>query len=249
MAAVTRYTYAQLEQLWVNAGGPASAAPVAAAIAEAESGGNPQATNPTDNYGTQTSWGLWQISDGTHSQPVPGILDPVTNAQAAVAKYKASGWSPWGTYQSGAYTAFLSNSTPPDPSGVPAGPGTATLTSASQTPCLVSLPSVGPVGGGCFFTKSNARAWVGGLCIAAAGLIAIPAVLLLAAAGFQRAAPAVSGLAGGLERTPGYGTVIRQARHRSAMRAAQQQGQQQGQLAAARAAARKQAKAKAAGTP
>jgi hypothetical protein len=33
---MTVYSYAQLEQLWINAGGPKAQAPMAAAIAEAE---------------------------------------------------------------------------------------------------------------------------------------------------------------------------------------------------------------------
>src|SRR5580698_840440 len=67
----TQYTYAQLEGLWVNAGGQASMAPLMAAIAEAESGGCSSALNATDNGGTQSSYGLWQISTGTHAAPSP----------------------------------------------------------------------------------------------------------------------------------------------------------------------------------
>lgn len=100
------YTYSQLEGLWIQAGGSRSLAPLMAAIALAESSGNPAATNPTDNGGRQTSWGLWQISDGTHSQPVAGILDPLTNAKAAVAKYNSQGLGAWGTYTSGAYRQY-----------------------------------------------------------------------------------------------------------------------------------------------
>ena len=101
------YTFAQLEGLWIQAGGNRAVAPVMAAIALAESSGNPGAINKTDNYGRQTSWGLWQISDGTHNMPVANILDPLVNAQQAVAKYNASGFAPWGTYTTGAYTQFL----------------------------------------------------------------------------------------------------------------------------------------------
>ena len=102
------YSYKQLEQLWVAAGGSKVLAPIAAAIAMAESGGNDQAVNSMDNGGRQTSWGLWQISNGTHSPPVSNILDPQVNARQAVAKYNAAGgWSPWGTFTSGAYQKFL----------------------------------------------------------------------------------------------------------------------------------------------
>jgi lysozyme-like protein len=102
-------SFAQLEGLWIQAGGPKLVAPLAAAIALAESSGNPAAVNPTDNGGTQTSWGLWQISDGTHNQPVANILDPRVNARAAVAKYTGAGntFRPWGTYATGAYKRYL----------------------------------------------------------------------------------------------------------------------------------------------
>ena len=99
-------TFAELEALWTRAGGDVSLAPTMAAIAEAESSGNPNAANRTDNNGTQTSWGLWQLSDGTHNEP-SAWNDPLTNASMAVAKYHSQGLHAWGTYTSGAYRAFL----------------------------------------------------------------------------------------------------------------------------------------------
>jgi hypothetical protein len=125
------YTFSQLEGLWIQAGGSAAVAPIMAAIALAESSGNPAAINPTDNNGTQTSWGLWQISNGTHNQPVANILNPQVNAQQAVAKYEASGFAPWGTYASGAYTRFLPKGTVAPSSSSPAG-------SASTTGSIIS---------------------------------------------------------------------------------------------------------------
>jgi hypothetical protein len=174
------YSYAQLEQLWINNGGSKALAPVAAAIAEAESGGNAGATNPTDNNGTQTSWGLWQISNGTHAQPVPGILDPNTNAQQAVAKYTAAGgWSPWGTYDSGAYRAYLSGSTTPDPN-VPSGGsggGGATLDSAAGSVCLIGpLPHTS----WCLLNKGQGRALIGGACLVAGGVVVVVGLALVA---------------------------------------------------------------------
>lgn len=115
-----QYSFAQLEQLWINAGGPKSIAPVMAAIALAESSGIPSETNKTDNGGRQTSWGLWQISDGTHNMPVANILDPNVNAQQAVKKYRTQGLTAWGTYTSGRYRQFLQSGVAPDqnlPSG------------------------------------------------------------------------------------------------------------------------------------
>ena len=84
------YTYGQLETLWINAGGPKALAPLMAAIALAESGGNPGALNQTDNGGTQTSVGLWQVSSGTHQYP-SAWATPAGNAAEAVAKYKSPG--------------------------------------------------------------------------------------------------------------------------------------------------------------
>lgn len=106
---MAKHSFSQLEQLWEQAGGPKAVAPIAAAIALAESSGDDQAINPTDNNGTQTSWGLWQISNGTHAMPVPNILNPQVNARQAVAKYHGAGgtFKPWGTYNSGAYLTYL----------------------------------------------------------------------------------------------------------------------------------------------
>ena len=137
-------TYGQLEQLWISAGGSKALAPLMAAIALAESSGNPGATNPTDNNGTQTSWGLWQISDGTHNQPAPDILTPLGNAKAAVAKYEQQGLSAWGTYDSGAYKQYYRGSVPPSqiPAIVSTGGGGAT-TDAWWS----SIPGAGLLGG------------------------------------------------------------------------------------------------------
>jgi hypothetical protein len=118
---VQRFTFAQLEALWINNGGSRALAPTMAAIALAESSGIPSRTNPKDNGGRQTSWGLWQVSDGTHNMPQANILDPNVNAKAAVAKYKSQGLKAWGTYTSGAYREFLKNGVDPNGTGLPSG--------------------------------------------------------------------------------------------------------------------------------
>jgi Lysozyme like domain len=200
---VTHYTYAQLEGLWIGAGGPKAQAPLAAAIAEAESGGNSQATNPTDNNGTQTSWGLWQISNGTHGQPVPNILSPAINAQQAVAKYRGAGnkFTPWGTYDSGAYRAFLSGSTTPDTSvpslGAPAPPGTSAQDAGGPPNCLFMFPNLDslssvPLVGGlapntsfCIVSRTEARAVLGTLLLVSGAAILGLGVIILAAYGLK----------------------------------------------------------------
>ena len=104
-------TFAQLEALAIGAGFNATLAPTMAAIALAESGGDPSALNPNDNGGTQSSYGLWQISTGTHYPPDPNWYVPETNAALAYGKYQSQGLQAWGTYTSGAYRAFLESNT------------------------------------------------------------------------------------------------------------------------------------------
>jgi Lysozyme like domain len=110
------YTYAQLEAYWIGAGGSNASAPIAAAIALAESSG--QNVIQQDQPYATTGWGLWQITPG-NSEPSIGtdnqLLDPSVNAKAAVAKWKAAGqsFSPWTTYTSGKYFQFLQGNTAP----------------------------------------------------------------------------------------------------------------------------------------
>lgn len=91
-----------LSQLWINAGGSPQLANTMAAIAMAESGGNPNAQNPSG------ASGLWQILMPANAGYVHGnVFDPFVNAQAAVAIEKAQGLNAWTTYTSGAYRQFL----------------------------------------------------------------------------------------------------------------------------------------------
>lgn len=116
---MTTYSYAQLEGIWLQgAAGTKYAtkawAALMAAIAEAESSGRNDALNATDNGGTQSSFGIWQISNGTHSPPSADWANPVTNAKLAVGKLESQGLGAWGTYTSGAYQKFMQGSVPPD---------------------------------------------------------------------------------------------------------------------------------------
>jgi len=103
-------SFAQLAQLAQNAGFSSSLSNTMAAIALAESGGNPNSTNPYDNGGTQTSWGLWQISYGNHTAP-PNWSDPQSNANLAYQKYLNQGLGAWGTYTSGKYKSYMNGQT------------------------------------------------------------------------------------------------------------------------------------------
>lgn len=91
---------AEVGELWLDEGGPAWAETEAECIAYNESGDNFSANNYTDNDGTQTSWGGFQISNGTHEEPVPDIDNPIVNTRQAVIKFEAEGdsfYPDWGT--------------------------------------------------------------------------------------------------------------------------------------------------------
>lgn len=106
-----QYNYAQLEGIWMQAGGAQGAAPIAAAIAMAESGGNSTATG--QNPGS-VDRGLWQINSVHGAQ---STYDVMGNARAAVAiSNNGTNWSPWTTYTSGAYRKFLQTNVAPDTS-------------------------------------------------------------------------------------------------------------------------------------
>lgn len=190
-----QFTYAQLQGLWIAAGGPRAVAPVAGAIALAESSGCSTVQNPADNNGTQTSWGLWQISNGTHNPPAANIYDPAVNAQQAVAKYQGAGntFAPWGTYTSGAYKAYVNGSTTPDIPVSAAAAGTGDATCAVSWPVFVpagKLPVIGTtitpqVGGSCMIHKATIRHMTGGVLLAAGGFVALPGLLILVAFTFR----------------------------------------------------------------
>ncbi len=81
------YSFGALEHLWMAAGGSGRTAFHAACIAEHESGGNPRAISPTND------WGLWQIHNGG-----PRMLNPAANAAVAVRMSdNGRNWSAWTT--------------------------------------------------------------------------------------------------------------------------------------------------------
>lgn len=205
-------TYAQLEGLWLKAAagtkyGTKTWAALMAAIAEAESGGNPGAVNPNDNNGRQSSFGLWQVSTGTHQPPSPQWADPATNAQLALGKLQGQGLEAWGTYTSGAYRAYLSGSTTPDVTGLANSAAvTAETTAAASSDCLVGFGGIpgtaifGDIGGaggnlgqGCYLTRSEARGIMGALLMTGGGLILAAGLALVTAGAGVRAAERVAG--------------------------------------------------------
>ena len=124
---MTTYSYGELETLWINAGGPKALAPLMAAIAEAESSGNPNAYNPSG------ATGLWQILGAVNPSDQGSLTNPQVNAHEAVLKYQSQGLDAWTTYTSGAYQQFYQGGTPA--SALPQGGGTsAASTSAGSSP-------------------------------------------------------------------------------------------------------------------
>lgn len=148
-----QYSYAQLEGIWQQAGGSAQTAPMAAAIAMAESGGNSAAYDQDSNGSIDR--GLWQINSVHGSQ---SSYDVMTNARAAIAiSNNGTNWRPWCTaYSDGAcgtnggvylgsgapYQRYLQGGVPPDLNA----PINATNAAANTTSTQGSLTS-----GGCSF--------------------------------------------------------------------------------------------------
>lgn len=78
----------------------------AAAVAMAESRGNPSAYGDAQYGG---SVGLWQVNLPSHPQyDAASLYDPWTNARAALAiSSGGSNWQPWTTYRTGAYLPYM----------------------------------------------------------------------------------------------------------------------------------------------
>lgn len=84
-----------LENLWEAAGGNSGSAFIAAEIAMAESGGNQYATGP---YGEEGYWQINPVNVGL------ATYDAYGNARSAIElSGNGSNWSPWTTYETGAY--------------------------------------------------------------------------------------------------------------------------------------------------
>lgn len=134
MAKVS-YSHADLEALWVLAGGTPQSADTAAAIAQAESGGCLYAkAGPTDDRPVKTctyrrttrenSYGLWQVNRMAHPQYLAAQLwQALGNAQAAVEiSGGGADFRPWTTYKSGAYKQYLVAGAGGPPPGATAPP-------------------------------------------------------------------------------------------------------------------------------
>ena len=144
--APTTLGASQLLQYARQAGFNPEEAKTMAAIALAESGGNPRAYNPNASTG-DLSYGLTQINMLGGMGPArrkqfglstnEQLFDPLTNLRAAKkVKEEAGGFSPWSVYKSGAYKSHLDAVNKANQSGPQA-----TAPSATQIP--QQLPTSG----------------------------------------------------------------------------------------------------------
>lgn len=120
------YSYQQIEDLWVQEGGNPAAAPMAAAIAMAESSGNPQAQN--GNRDGSVDRGLFQINSvwGAMSS-----FDLASNIRAAISiSSNGQNWGPWSTFQNGAYRQFYNPGIQPDGQAITDNMGVSTQNSS-----------------------------------------------------------------------------------------------------------------------
>ena len=106
------FSFDDLVAMAVKAGFAGMAANIAAAIALAESSGNPDAIG---DLSLGVSVGLWQINLKAHPNFTRfGLLKPQNNANAAFEVYRdaKNSFSPWSTYNSGAYLKHMPSNAP-----------------------------------------------------------------------------------------------------------------------------------------
>jgi hypothetical protein len=197
---MTTFSFSDLEQIWTNNGGSSVFAPIAAAIAMAESGGNSDAIGHNSNGSVDQ--GLWQINS---SNGALSTTDINGNARAAIQMSNdGTNWRPWCTaYSDGAcgtkggtflgtgapYQKFLSGQSQiPQGQSAIGGSTDATLTAQTKADCVfpsggaihVHLPLYTQTISMCFWYDSWSRAFLGGLFFLGAGALTIVGVSLLA---------------------------------------------------------------------
>lgn len=142
---------------------------LAAAVAMAESRGNPSAQNivspqqatawneqhPDQSpHGPERSFGLWQINTLAHpNYDEQQLLNPTYNAQAALAiSSNGTNWGPWSTYTKGYYKQYYSGPsgrsiefTPKVTAAIALGiVGTAAAAAYLLAPEIFGLPGLAP---------------------------------------------------------------------------------------------------------
>ncbi|WP_375479865.1 hypothetical protein [uncultured Jatrophihabitans sp.] len=110
-------TPAGIATLAMQHGCSAAQAVIATAVAMAESGGSPSAQGDVSLMTPVWDWsaGLWQIRGLRAERNTGGLRDSIANQNAAknaaamdTISSGCSNWTPWSTYNNGAYQAYLS---------------------------------------------------------------------------------------------------------------------------------------------
>jgi hypothetical protein len=127
----------------MNAGGNKTIAPLMAAIAMAESGGNSNAKNPSG------ATGLWQILGAVNASDQSKLTNPQVNAHEAVLKYNSQGLKAWEAYTNGAYKQFYKGNTAA--SALPQGGSTAAASGGGGGNGILGIPTEITN----FFTQAN----------------------------------------------------------------------------------------------
>lgn len=190
---MTTYSFSDLEQIWINNGGSAIMAPMAAAIAMAESGGNSDAIGRNSNGSLDK--GLWQINT---SNGALSTTDINGNARAAIQiSNNGSNWRPWCTAFSDSscgskggsflglgspYQKFLSGGS--SQAGQSQIQTTAQVTSGKAgcaLPWNITIPVIGSsLSSGCLWYDSWSRGILGGLFILGGLIFTVVGATMLA---------------------------------------------------------------------
>lgn len=166
----------ELVTLARTAGFNGEEANIVAAIALAESGGNPKAHNatpPDDSYGLMQINMLGSLGPDRRKRynlsANTDLYDPATNMRVAYGIYKGSGFKAWTTYTRGTYKKYLDGSEMPV-SGVQDAPAT----SVGLNPINGVSGAINSFGETLFKTGAN----IGGIIVAI--VLLILGILLLA---------------------------------------------------------------------
>lgn len=127
-----------IAQLAANAGFSGGDLTKAVAVALAESGGNPNALNPSG------ASGLWQVMWKLHGLS-GNAFDPQTNANAAYQVFRQQGWNAWTTYTSGAYLVYMGRAAVATNGTTPNGgnsSGSSPVASANTSAGVAGLQSI-----------------------------------------------------------------------------------------------------------
>lgn len=97
-------SFGELKAAWIRNGGNPAAAPIAAAVAMAESGGNVNAIN--HNSDGSIDRGPWQVNSVHGDLSQTGDVDQAARAAIKISNNGAN-WNPWVTFKNGAFRKFL----------------------------------------------------------------------------------------------------------------------------------------------